>query len=297
MNIIRQREQLKLLLSTKLINQRQSIEFATSPVFKFGKHQPLTEDELEWCHGNLCEGESHVPIKFPFECFTILYDDPDSSVEPCVLRVISRNHTTSCPETGKPLEMKLAVYVSVKVDKDDCIFYLDLTGYRSRGALIALWRAGRWINVNNPLKRAAAQTALEIPKQILMDFAFATMNPGSVVVRVDPPKKTCKSVEWHLARRHYVILTQDHAQRCVKHRRGPTDAEIKRSAHWRRAHMRRLSAERYKQKKGQLVFVKKAWVGPLEWIGTDGKEYKVIPTGGLVAKSGNIAQTEEKNPT
>ena len=60
-------------------------------------------------------------------------------------------------------------------------------------------------------------------------------------------------------------------------RRPITDHDIKRAAHWRRAHFRRLHSERFTHKRGQLVPVSEAWVGPEEWIGLDGKIYKVFP--------------------
>ena len=55
-----------------------------------------------------------------------------------------------------------------------------------------------------------------------------------------------------------------------------TNEELIRAAHWRRAHLRRLSSGRFVNKRGLLVPVKKAWVGPEEWEGHDGKIYTVV---------------------
>jgi hypothetical protein len=55
----------------------------------------------------------------------------------------------------------------------------------------------------------------------------------------------------------------------------PSEQQILRAAHWRRAHFRRLVSDRYKNK-GSLIPVSQAWVGPKEWVGLDKKTYKVI---------------------
>jgi hypothetical protein len=111
----------------------------------------------------------------------------------------------------------------------------------------------------------------------MLRVVFDIMNPANIVLRVEP-KSEGRSVEWVKSRTHYCILNKAHALRCSMGKRGPSDLEIERSAHWRRAHMRRLMSDKFTHKKGQLVFIKQSWVGPEEWEGSDRKIYRVINT-------------------
>jgi hypothetical protein len=106
-------------------------------------------------------------------------------------------------------------------------------------------------------------------------FLFTCMFPSNRIIRVEPDDERA-SIEWRLARTHYLILHQKQASACSRKRCDVSEQMIIRAAHWRRAHFRRLSSEHFKEKRGKLIPIKHAWVGPTEWTGNDGKIYKVM---------------------
>ena len=114
------------------------------------------------------------------------------------------------------------------------------------------------------------------PLHDLHGFLFDIEYPGNVVLKVGPAAKPGKSVEWRLARTHYCILRRGDARACRREAIGPREEQTARAAHWRKAHFRRLRSEVFTQKRGQLVAVRHAWVGPKEWEGKDGKVYRVV---------------------
>jgi hypothetical protein len=114
------------------------------------------------------------------------------------------------------------------------------------------------------------------PARDLQSFLFDIEYPGNVVLGVGPAAKPGKSVEWRQARTHYCILRRGDARACRREATGPSEEQTARAAHWRKAHFRRLRSEVFTQKRGQLVAVRHAWVGPKEWEGKDGKVYRVM---------------------
>ncbi len=123
---------------------------------------------------------------------------------------------------------------------------------------------------------AVTQQMGTAPLLTLSYFLFELFLPGSITLRVSPPPKPGKSIEWQLARTHYVVLTRRQAEHCRATRAAPTAQQLQRAAHWRRAHLRRLRSARFTHKQGQLVRVAQAWVGPEEWVGLDRKIYRVV---------------------
>lgn len=99
--------------------------------------------------------------------------------------------------------------------------------------------------------------------------------PNSAVLRVGS-KTQGKSVHWHKSREHWVVLPRRIASAMASNRRSATALELRRAAHWRRAHFRRLMSAAYRHKMGQVVPVKASWVGPHEWTGSDKKTYSVV---------------------
>jgi len=115
---------------------------------------------------------------------------------------------------------------------------------------------------------------LNCPMQWLCFFMLDVMTSKNIVLKVTPDAKG-RSVEWVKSREHYLVIGRKQAATLRERKSGPTDHELKRAAHWRIAHFRRLMSDKFKHKQGMLVPVKEAWVGPDEWIGSDGKTYKV----------------------
>ena len=112
----------------------------------------------------------------------------------------------------------------------------------------------------------------------LIMFLYDIEVPGNVVLKQSPSKSKCggKSVEWRLAREHYLIVGKKEAVQCREGQCAPTEAQIARGAHYRKSYYRLLRSPVFRHKRGQKVRVKDTWVGPEEWIGLDGKCYKVI---------------------
>ncbi|MEI8040385.1 MAG: hypothetical protein WCL11_03180 [Verrucomicrobiota bacterium] len=128
------------------------------------------------------------------------------------------------------------------------------------------------------------------PLKELQAFLFDIEYPGNVVLKVGPAAKPGKSVEWRLARTHYCILRRGDARACRREATGPSEEQTARAAHWRKAHFRRLRSEVFTQKRGQLVAVRHAWVGPKEWEGKDGKVYRVVNFEGGRSTEGNATE-------
>ena len=112
--------------------------------------------------------------------------------------------------------------------------------------------------------------------RMLAFFLFDIYASGHTVVRVSPKPDVTKSVQWRQAREHYLVLRRQKAEEIRESKGGVTDTDIIRSAHWRRAHLRRLTSGKFINKRGLLVPLKKAWVGPTEWQGKDGKIYTLV---------------------
>ena len=128
------------------------------------------------------------------------------------------------------------------------------------------------VSINEFASMCESQCGVAI--SVLMTLCYNVMSPANAVLKVTPDPKG-RSVEWVKAREHYLILNRKQAAALRDSKRGPTDHEIMRAAHWRRAHLRRLMSDRYGKNKGKLIHVRQAWVGPEEWTGSDGKIYKL----------------------
>lgn len=113
---------------------------------------------------------------------------------------------------------------------------------------------------------------------IVNSFIVECSLQSNFVASVEP-KQTGRSVEWVRARTHYVILNHAHPanQKEVKPRGdfSVPSVSIKRQAHSRRAHNKVLRHPYFKNKIGQTIRVKAAWVGPSEWE-QEGSIYKMV---------------------
>lgn len=116
--------------------------------------------------------------------------------------------------------------------------------------------------------------AMWAPFNHIRNVLFFIHHPAFITVSVGPLAVPHKSVQWRIAREHICIIRRRQALSLHSNQGTIGDAELNRAAHWRRGHLRRLSSARYR-KRGQLVFVKQAWVGPREWIGSDKKTYRI----------------------
>lgn len=284
MNVVRSREQLKELQKAGIISEAHYKSYLESPVFVYKRSDTaFSQKEIDWCNQNICgDFEAKLPTKLPFEFCTIITtikDTPHRDIS-CVLRATSNPHDFIVNVDGEKIKSRclLALHLSIQIDGVDCVMAIRHTGQIKRGVVGTIYKN---LKPCQPPKEDDILTryadSVAVPREILMRFCFDVFNPNSVVLRVEPPKSNVpRSVEWRMARTHYLILNRKQAVACREQKRGPTDGEIERAAHWRRAHMRRLTSDKFIHKKGLLVFVKQAWIGPDEWIGLDDKTYKVF---------------------
>lgn len=270
------------MLKQGIIKEKLYKAWLESPIFVYNRTEALTDQEIEWCRQNLCDPTNEAPVltKLPFEFFSVITrvkDEPGKPDLSSVMRVIGKPHEFTVKEEGGIVQHScvMATLMWFKIDGVECLLTARYTGKVKGGVIISTHKNGKLFDTQKERYKDLSHS-VAVVRDILMKFCFDVFNPNSVVVRVEPPKTVARSVEWTMAHTHYLILNRKQAIACRDQKRGPTEGEIERAAHWRRAHLRRLSSERFTHKKGLLVFVKQAWIGPEEWIGLDDKTYKVI---------------------
>lgn len=292
MNFVRQREKLKELHAAGMMNTKELFLSLNSPVFVFdaSSANDFTPDEIQFLAENIYTTETNVPGTAPFEafrlstkegfyqwlklenperwqCFTVYYKSPtdaDAAKISTDLKSISGLDLTA-KEVSKEIVNLPEMWVSVRAPfwkKDIC----DLT----------IWTGGKMFAHDEDSEEEQQIWGKWADRHVakLTFFVFQVMMPGNTILKVEPPEAE-RSIEWRMARTHYLILNHHQAKSCQQSKKPATEDQIVRAAHWRRAHFRRLVADRYKNK-GSLVAVRQAWVGPKEWIGLDKKIYKVI---------------------
>jgi hypothetical protein len=252
-NIVRIRERVKEFAAF----MSGTDKLANAPVFTL-PYLPLGPDETTWVKDNLMDENCILPTRLPYDQF-IIHQTSDFTL---TLYVSNTPDTLTIITAAPPLpdrnykEAWIVTEFRHGAPSETCQrtnLYLD----------------GRLSRITDSVSAAKCSR-----DQVVM-FCFAVMNPSSVTLRVKPVAAG-KSVQWIESRTHYCIVHKKQAE-VLRHRGGgPSSQTIERAAHHRRAHLRRLSADRYKHKKGQLVFVKQSWVGPTEWQGTDKKIYTVM---------------------
>lgn len=284
MNIMRFREKLKAFPKQGILKQATVDILLRSPVFLAGTISHMSDIEVEWCEQHVLDETKRVPKNLPFPVFSILYSVAEHAKDNIVDQALI---VWGRPYSSDNLRIKFALWGMMKVDGIEGVTVCGFTGQRDNGLAINTFRDGIETTQEVMSRPASAQAAAEIGnglRNVMLRVVFDIMNPANVILRVTPNAKG-RSVQWVESRTHYCIINKTHAARCLRDRRGPTETEIQRSAHWRRAHMRRLMSDKFTHKKGQLVFVKQSWVGPEEWEGTDKKIYKVINTTNSINKT------------
>jgi hypothetical protein len=287
MNPLRFRDKLKQLPKDRIIKPQTLAIILDAPVFMLGSIAPLTDMEIEWCEQHVLDDTKRVPKSLPFPVFSILYGMPSYQAEgitDCTLTVwgtpysYAMAHDFNTRTDAGETKAKLGLWGTMKVGGHECVFLAGFTGEQSRGMCINVFQDGTEATERTMSTEKGADAAADVAhgmRSVMLRAVFDIMNPSNVVMSVTP-KQTGRSVQWVKAHTHYCIINKQHATRCQRDKRGPTDVEIERGAHWRRAHMRRLMSDKFTHKKGQLVFVKHTWVGPTEWEGLDNKVYKVV---------------------
>jgi len=269
MNTIHIRDQAKRMHAAKCFASRSLHALLHAPIFIYpARKEPLTADEQAWFKANLGGGEGNqVPVHLPYPEFILSLPDDDQT-----LFVFGGKHEVNS-SLGTRTAL-LTIFCCFQNDGHECWMQTSYTGSIKNGVIVLLWRDGK--SFPPPADKALLADSINLPRGHVNQFAFDVMSHFSTVVQVAPPAAPGKSVEWRLARTHYCILARKQAVACRDTQRGPSQAEIVRSAGWRRSHFRILSSPKFIHKQGQRVPVKQAWVGPKEWLGLDGKIYKVM---------------------
>lgn len=263
MNIIRQRDYLKRLHKLKLLDVSYLKAALEAPCFDL-TNQPqvsLTKEECEFVQQEIMS-ETQVPKIAPFPVFRFFTSS-------------FFDQWFHFPEKKKWFGLRV-IFHKPGPDVWLMITYSQEVGERSQ---VYIWNDGVNYSGEELLKRGMTKEQLGEflwqPNNQLLRFIFCCMYPSNKVIRVEPDREKA-SVEWRLARTHYLILHQKQVSTCIHRSIGVSSQMILRAAHWRRAHLRRLTSERYKEKRGRLIPIKHAWVGPTEWTGNDGKIYKIV---------------------
>ena len=271
MNIIRQREKLKELHRRGILETSHLHASLNCPVFEWDPAPDgykLTEADQKFVADHLQTSNSNVPTCAPFDCFRIVYSFTDCFDQWFYYKQERKWILFRCAAASKetgPEQWFVNVY---GFDAGSPCEYRVWVGGKLATHLI-MDKQGKIYPDNREIMQECLRT--------LSYFLFEVMLPGNTVLRVEPPREsTPRSAEWRLARTHYVILNRKQAEQCREKRTGPTTRQIVLAAHWRRAHLRLLRSEKFTHKRGQLIQVSQAWVGPAEWIGLDGKIYKVL---------------------
>jgi len=274
MNATRDTENLKLCLRSKAIDMRLFNLAEGAPVFEFNSWTRITKDELNWlCQNNVVErtAQSLIPQWSPFPVFRLYgtggwiqcWHDKKEGTWHIIrwldwIAIIKEHKLTPSYSVDGICYMQLSCFPNYRWNGNAHI-------YATGG--IAAYTSGSTPDAVKPLADETWQT--------IVAFCCHTALPHTTVVQVRPKGGEHKSVKWHKARTHYLLLTHMQAQHLQKTRRPATQQDIERAAHWRRAHFRRLNSPRFTYRRGAVVPVQRAWVGPKEWEGTDAKIYKV----------------------
>lgn len=276
MNVVRFREYLKRVCDYGAIRKAALHQLLHSPIFAYDRQgATIAGNELEWCENNLCSKEaecSQIPTRLPFPVFSIMlrqheHDDPD--VEPIGIIVYGDRINFTDPH-GERNQSLLTLFNMFKIDGVECWSMCYHTGRIKNGIVMQTWKNGVAYTPQQSVQEIA-----QLGRSVLLTLCFELFSTNSAAIKVEP-KPEGRSVEWVLSRTHYLILGKKQAQALRDKKKGASDHDIKRGAHWRRAHLRRLTSDKFTNKKGMLVPVKHAWIGPTEWLGIDGKTYKVV---------------------
>lgn len=119
-----------------------------------------------------------------------------------------------------------------------------------------------------------AQRMLVSILKLVRDF----QNPHFHLCRITPPIPMGKTILWQKQREHYVLLHKNHpANKPDSHGKIiNSEPQVLRIAHSRRAHFRILRSPKFKNKVGQKIWIKSAWIGPKEWTDRSGQIYKIV---------------------
>lgn len=281
MNIMSVRETVKQMHKARIISDFAFQKLIYAPVFVYDREDmSFTSDEMAWMNENIIDKghDQIIPAKFPYPFFMLWH--PATKERNATLFLVLQG------EQGIRFEgvMRKAIltvfshdrYKSERDGKErDCVLSCSYTGNRKMGSILTAWTDWK-LNTNiERMETADLKFMASHTLALLARFSVDVMSKTHSVIKA-MPKSEGRSVEWQLSRTHYVILSKKAAMKARDSKKAITMHDLKRAAHWRRAHFRVLKAECFTKKRGLRVPVCESWVGPEEWIGLDDKLYKVM---------------------
>lgn len=296
----KQHERIYDLHSAGVITSKGVKRFVEMPAFHYSMNAVLRGDSVEDNDVLKHVWMSCSPVHFPFPEFT-LFDK--WYLMACMqhhdnewLVVIDTDVVMKC-DCGMQFDANPKGAYRLQIHECEC------GGEKCSGFSGTWWKLHFESKLHNlpgghdgkPMEEQAIKTVAQLIMDAFKHFLIDAMHPANTIVKIGPAKKEGDNVKWRLAHTHYVILNQKQARLCQSKSRGPSDQQLIRAAHWRRAHFRRLSSGRFINKRGALVPVRHAWVGPKEWTGMDQKTYKVIDDFKGVAKGSEGKQNGTTN--
>lgn len=286
MNTVRTRDLVKEMEKQGVWYPEAAKKILESPLFYYPlpDRKQMSDDEMRFCRENILGGESgFIPVHMPYKHFILVTSyklDDGSKVETTYMVWGEPYRSNNFVEKG--LMCLLTIVRRDVIDGNETWFRVQFNGRQTNGLAVVAWKNGRPLNERE-------FRGLQGNEQLIQDigvscrtlitmFCCDVMSSRSTILKVSHPNADSKSVQWRKAREHYLVLSRKQALHIRDGKPSPTDEQVARAAHWRRKHFRLLSSDKYRHKRGRLIPVKEAWVGPKEWIGTDGKIYEVVET-------------------
>jgi len=256
-------DECKQMLAVEAIDNRSYQRLRLAPLFVMPQcRADMTDEEYEWAEQNVLTN-GNVPVGLPFPDFRVAFwDEPDTWIG---VRQCGTSLWTVLAYTNRGTRgwVRTNIYASSTPQG-------GIKGW--------MFGNGRFIPPENYSSAdPKIQHMFNEARQTTIRLIVALRASGCMALKVaEPPRSPPRSVEWHLAREHYLLVHPSQARQCRDGSRAPTGHELQRAAHWRRAHFRRLTSPRYKEStRSRLVPVRESWVGPEKWRGRDGKIYAV----------------------
>ncbi len=113
-------------------------------------------------------------------------------------------------------------------------------------------------------------------------FFYGVQKPRNFLLEIDAvaPRKHKASKNYGIlplsARPIYISMEPKEIRKYVGLPEPEPGSYKKKAPHERRAHLRRLTSDRYRWKQGQVVPVKACWIGPASGTTNEGREYRVL---------------------
>lgn len=247
-----------------------------APVFRFG----IPENVCGLESFKFAEGFVEQKLMLPFEALIIL--DSIKTVKGEDLGwFIYRDERLFINIFRISHSRESSLFMLISILEKDMLAARQNGEERSSVGAMGMIRPMPYIVYPENMELEAKQDALAVMTNALDSLSYfcsIVNSPGNFLVKVSPSNnaKKGRSVQWIESKSHYIILGREHGKMMMNNGTRDFNGTITRAMHNRRAHKRLLTSDRFRNKRGQSVWVKSSWVGPKEWEGTDKKVYRVM---------------------